>query len=205
MAGTRRPGTRKQRIVDVLEEAYVGHFSWDLRRFAASLALLGWRKALPESTVRDLTSRYVRGYLRQVDHYRRSEGDTDFGLYLDTSEGPVLELLTEARLLVRRDFLDQVTVVDGACVFRGGPGVRRLPRDELPACTLLVEGYSQALGNDVVLSMKQANVPAVSRFVDNEHIERYLDHEGHRTVVSQRALQVHTDPLLGHTDLGGRG
>ena len=37
----------------------------------------------------------------------------------------------------------------------------------LPAYNLLVEGYSQALDNDVVLSMKQANIPAVSRFVDS--------------------------------------
>jgi uncharacterized protein (DUF2252 family) len=75
----------------------------------------------------------------------------------------------------------------------------------LPAYNLLVEGFSQALDNDVVLSMKQANVPAVSRFVDSSEVEKYFDHEGHRTVVSQRALQVHTDPLLGYTDLGGVG
>jgi uncharacterized protein (DUF2252 family) len=57
----------------------------------------------------------------------------------------------------------------------------------------------------VVLSMKQANVPAVSRFVDTSSVERYFEHEGHRTVVSQRALQVHTDPLLGYTSLDGVG
>jgi uncharacterized protein (DUF2252 family) len=75
----------------------------------------------------------------------------------------------------------------------------------LPAYNLLVEGYSQALDNDVVLSMKQANVPALSRFVDSSAVEGYFEHEGHRTVVSQRALQVHTDPLLGYAELGGVG
>ena len=70
---------------------------------------------------------------------------------------------------------------------------------------MLVEGYSQALDNDVVLSMKQANMPAISRFVDADEVDRYFDHEGHRTVVSQRALQVHTDPMLGYTELGGVG
>ena len=53
--------------------------------------------------------------------------------------------------------------------------------------------------------MKQANVPAVSRFVDSAAVEKYFDHEGHRTVVSQRALQVHTDPLLGYTSIDGVG
>ena len=53
--------------------------------------------------------------------------------------------------------------------------------------------------------MKQANVPAVSRFVDTAEVDAYFEHEGHRTVVSQRALQVHTDPLLGYTDIDGTG
>jgi uncharacterized protein (DUF2252 family) len=236
--------------VNDFDEAYLGHFTWDLRRFAASLALMGWRKALPEAVVRDLVARYVRAYLSQVNHYLRSEEDDDFGLFLDNTEGPVLGILSQARRLSRRDLLDDATVIDGdRRVFREGPGVRRLGRDEhrrvlrafedylttipsskrfdrdlfyevrdavgrsgfgigsagLPAYNLLVEGYSQALDNDVVLSMKQANVPAVSRFVDAAEIERYFDHEGHRTVVSQRALQVHTDPLLGHTSMDGRG
>jgi uncharacterized protein (DUF2252 family) len=45
----------------------------------------------------------------------------------------------------------------------------------------------------------------VSRFVDTTDVEQYFEHEGHRTVVSQRALQVHTDPLLGHTTIDGVG
>jgi uncharacterized protein (DUF2252 family) len=236
--------------VNDFDEAYVGHFTWDLRRFAAGLALMGWRKALPEAIVRDLVARYVRAYLSQVNHYLRSEEDDDFGLFLDNTEGPVLDILSQARRLSRRDLLDDATVIAGdSRIFREGSGVRRLGRDEhrkvlrafeeylttippskrfdrdlfyevrdavgrsgfgigsagLPAYNLLVEGYSQALDNDVVLSMKQANVPAVSRFVDTDEVERYFDHEGHRTVVSQRALQVHTDPLLGHTQMDGRG
>jgi uncharacterized protein (DUF2252 family) len=70
---------------------------------------------------------------------------------------------------------------------------------------VLVEGYSQALDNDVVLSMKQANVPALSRFADSQEVRSYFEHEGQRTVVSQRALQAHTDPLLGYTTVDGVG
>ncbi len=236
--------------VNDFDEAYVGCFTWDLRRFAASLALMGWQKALPEDAVRDLVGSYLRAYLAQVDHYVGSDDDHDFGLYLDNTQGPVLEMLTHARCLSRRDLLDGVTHLEGGVrVFREGSGVRRLGRDErrkvmrafedylttipeskrfdrdlfyevrdvvgrsgfgigsagLPAYNILVEGYSQALDNDVVLSMKQANVPAVGRFVDTGDVEGYFDHEGHRTVVSQRALQVHTDPLLGHTSIDGRG
>ena len=75
----------------------------------------------------------------------------------------------------------------------------------LPAYTVLVEGFNQALENDVVLSMKQANVPAVSRFVDHDAVESYFENEAHRTVVSQRSLQVHTDPMLGWTTIDDVG
>ena len=33
----------------------------------------------------------------------------------------------------------------------------------------------------------------------------YFKHHGHRTAVSQRALQAHADPLLGHTEIDGIG
>ena len=75
----------------------------------------------------------------------------------------------------------------------------------LPAYTVLIEGYNQALDNDVVLSMKQGNVAAPSRVVTDPEIAGHFRHHGHRTAVSQRALQAHADPLLGWTDLDGVG
>jgi len=75
----------------------------------------------------------------------------------------------------------------------------------LPAYNVLIEGYNQALDNDLVLSMKQGNVAAPSRVVTDERIASYFKHHGHRTAVSQRALQAHADPLLGHTELDGVG
>ena len=235
--------------VNDFDEAYLGRFTWDLQRFAASLALVGWQKALPEEDVRRLIGKYLRSYLSQVDAYRHSDDD-DFALHLDNTHGPIKLALVSARLRRRADLLDASTLVtDGTRMFRDDDSVRRLAKTErakvlraferylesipedkrfdrelfyelrdvvgksgfgigsagLPAYNLLVEGFSQALDNDVVLSMKQANIPAVSRFVDTGEVEKYFDHEGHRTVVSQRALQVHTDPMLGHTTLDGVG
>ncbi|MGZ4438009.1 MAG: DUF2252 domain-containing protein [Nocardioidaceae bacterium] len=236
--------------VNDFDEAYVGHYTWDLERFVASLALMGWQKALPEEIVRDLVGKYLRSYLAQVSHYAEVESDDDFALHLDNTEGPIHEVLVAARSASRVALLDSMTRrEDGVRVFSDGPGVRRLGNAErrqvekafasyldtippskrydrdlfyevrdvvgrsgfgigsagLPAYNVLVEGYSQSLDNDVVLSMKQANVPAVSRFVETGTVESYFEHEGHRTVVSQRALQAHTDPLLGHTSLDGTG
>ena len=230
--------------INDFDEAYVGHFTWDLQRFAASLALVAWQKALPEDAIRKLIARYARSYLAQVNHYVASDTDDDFEIRLDKADGPVLIALQEARSMRRADLLDEMTVLTkGVRRFAEGGRARRLKRDErakvvaafrayldtipeskrfdralfyelrdvvgksgfgigsagLPAYNVLVEGYSQALDNDVVLSMKQANIPAVSRFVDTSAVDAYFEHEGHRTSVSQRALQVHTDPLLGHT------
>ena len=235
--------------INDFDEAYLGRFTWDLQRFAASLALTGWQKALPEDDVRALIGKYVRSYLAQVDEYRKSEDD-DFALHLDNTEGPVHEAIVAARHQRRADLLDQATVlVEAARLLREDGSVRRLGKRErakvvrafeayletipgdkrfdrelfyelrdvagksgfgigsagLPAYNVLVEGYSQALDNDVLLSMKQANVPAVSRFVDTSEVDSYFEHEGHRTVVSQLALQVHTDPLLGYTEIDGVG
>jgi uncharacterized protein (DUF2252 family) len=236
--------------INDFDEAYLGRFTWDLQRFAASLALVAWQKALPEDAIRKLIARYARSYLAQVNHYVASDSDDDFEITLDTAYGPVLIALEEARAMRRADLLDGMTVMQkGIRKFADDPSMRRLPREEraevvaafraylesipqskrfdrelfyelrdvvgksgfgigsagLPAYNVLVEGYSQALDNDVVLSMKQANIPAVSRFVDTSQVDAYFEDEGHRTSVSQRALQVHTDPLLGHTVVGGVG
>jgi uncharacterized protein (DUF2252 family) len=236
--------------VNDFDEAYIGHFTWDLQRFAASMALMAWRKALPEEDVRGLVGRYLHGYLDQVGHYLEEEHDEDFALRLDNTEGPILALLEQARLKRRVELLDPLTSTEaGVRMFRESGKVRRLDDGErrsveeafqryldtipqskkidrdlfydvrdvvgvtgfgigsagLPAYNVLVEGFNQGLDNDVVLSMKQANVPAVSRFVDRASVEGYFGNEGHRTVVSQRALQAHTDQLLGHTEIDGAG
>jgi uncharacterized protein (DUF2252 family) len=235
--------------VNDFDEAYVGHFTWDVTRFAASLALLGWRKALSDADISALVGRYCRAYLDQVRWFTDSDADRAFALRLDSTDGPVLQALERARRRTRVGLLDAVTEISGSTrTLREGAGVRRLGDDErarvlaayeqyletipaskrmrgvayavkdvvgrsgfgigsagLPAYTLLIEGPNQALDNDVVLSMKQGNVAAPSRVVTDAAVAGHFDHHGHRTAMSQRALQAHADPLLGWTDLDGVG
>ena len=75
----------------------------------------------------------------------------------------------------------------------------------LPSYNLLLEGHTQALENDVIIYMKQAQVPAVARWIDDERVRGYFHHQGHRTAESQRALQAHADSWLGYTELNGVG
>lgn len=59
----------------------------------------------------------------------------------------------------------------------------------LPSYNLLVEGQAQALDNDVVLYMKQGQVPAVSRFVSDERIRDFFGTSGasHGAVAARAA------------------
>jgi uncharacterized protein (DUF2252 family) len=237
--------------VNDFDEAYLGPFTWDLRRFAASLGLIGWSKALPDDVIAGLVATYARAYVEQIRWFVESDRDHEWALRLDTARGPLLDVLQHARLSTRGALLDRLTYVDRyERRFRDGAGVRRLDGDEreevlaaferyvgtvpqepasapssvsfavkdvvgrsgfgigsagLPAYNVLVEGRSQALENDVVLSMKQGGTSALQRFVDDEHIRAYFRHDGHRTAVSQRALQAHADPWLGWTEVRGTG
>ena len=232
--------------VNDFDEAYLGHWTWDLRRFVASLALLCWQKALPDRVIDDLVGTYVRAYVDQVRHYVSVADDTEWALTLANASGAVLDALHRAKLRTRYALLESVTVVDGyRRQFASQDGVRQLPSDErtavveafaeyqetipdlkrgsrvmfdvldvvgkagfgigsagLPAYNVLIEGFNQALDNDVVLTLKQGNVAAPSRVVD---LHSPFLHHGHRTVLSQRALQAHADRFLGWTSLGGHG
>jgi uncharacterized protein (DUF2252 family) len=236
--------------VNDFDEAYLGHFTWDIKRMVASVALLGWMKAISDDNIASLIETYVRAYMHQVHYFVNSDRDHEYSLRLETTDGDVRKMLLETRLNTRVDLLDRTTLVDEDFDrrFRRGPGVRELDDAErakvqdayeaylktipeakrfrsltyqvkdivgrkgfgigsagLPAYNILVEGPTQALENDVVLSMKQGNIAAPSRIVRDERIERYFKHHGHRTAVSQRALQAHADPWLGYTEIEGIG
>jgi uncharacterized protein (DUF2252 family) len=235
--------------VNDFDEAFVGHFTWDLQRFAASIALMCWQKALSDEEITTLIETFVHAYARQVRSFVDVEDDSSFSLNLDTARGAVLSALQSARLSTRAQMLDRMTRVDQwDRRFRDAAGMRRLDdaeRDKvieafdryletipktkrfrgiaydikdvigktglgigsagLPAYTVLIEGFNQALDNDVVLSIKQGNIAAPSRVVDDPDVRKYFKHHGHRTAVSQRALQAHADPLLGYTDIDGIG
>jgi uncharacterized protein (DUF2252 family) len=235
--------------VNDFDEAFVGHFTWDLQRFAASVALMGWQKALSDSVIGDLITTFVRSYLKQVRWFRQTDDDSTFSLNLETARGAVLSALQDSRRSTRYAMLDRTTYVNESNRrFRDIAGVRRLDQAEydkvnaafeayqetipkskrfrevaydvkdivgrtgfgigsagLPSYNVLIEGFNQALDNDIVLSMKQGNVAAPSRVVDDEEVHKYFKHHGHRTAVSQRALQAHADPLLGYTELDGIG
>ncbi|MEU5530646.1 DUF2252 domain-containing protein [Micromonospora chersina] len=236
--------------VNDFDEAYVGPFSWDLKRFAASVALLGYAKALSDRVIGELVAAFARSYLAELRAIAAGGDDAIGSITLENADGVLRRVLQQARLNTRVDLLATQTTIDDydrrfslvdgvheidaatrerVCaayeayletrpasagrlrpvaarikdvVLRKGVGIGSAG---LPSYNLLLEGHTQALENDVVLYMKQAQVPAVARHIDDERVRSYFRHQGHRTAESQRALQAYADPWLGFTELDGVG
>ncbi|MGD6746017.1 DUF2252 domain-containing protein [Streptomyces sp. BH106] len=236
--------------VNDFDEAYVGPFTWDLKRFAASMALVGYSKALSDEQITDLVRTYAAAYRERIHALATgAKSDEVPPFTLDTADGPLLEALRDARSLTRFGLLESMTEIrEFERRFAEGGGsieldaatrykvlaafdgyLETLPEASLsrpdsyrvkdvvgrrgigigsaglPSYNILLEGNSDALENDVVIYMKQAQTPAVSRHITDPAIRGYFQHEGHRTVISQRALQAHADPWLGWTELDGAG
>ncbi|CAM3901644.1 DUF2252 domain-containing protein [Smaragdicoccus niigatensis] len=233
--------------VNDFDEAYVGAFTWDVQRLAASIALVGYAKALSDKTISDLVTAFAAAYRSQIGDIARAGGGAEFTL--DTASGPILDTLHQSRLLTRVALLDSQTVVESYDRhFRIGGGVIQLDESTkaevlasfedylttlpsttrarpgalrvkdvvgrrgvgigsagLPSYNLLLEGFTDALENDVIIYMKQGQTPAVSKHITDPAIRNYFEHEGQRTVISQRALQAHADPWLGYAVLRGQG
>ncbi|PWU47154.1 DUF2252 domain-containing protein [Micromonospora globispora] len=236
--------------VNDFDEAYVGPFSWDLRRFAASVALLGYAKALSDRVIGDLVGAFARSYLTELRAIAAGGDDAIGSITLENADGVLRRVLQQARLNTRVDLLATQTTIDNyERRFSLGDGVFEIDQDTrdkvcaafqaylgtlpeatarhrpvearikdvvlrkgvgigsagLPSYNLLLEGHTQALENDVVIYMKQAQVPAVARHIDDERVRGYFRHQGHRTAESQRALQAYADPWVGFTELDGAG
>ncbi|MFH8475210.1 DUF2252 domain-containing protein [Streptomyces sp. NPDC018000] len=239
--------------VNDFDEAYVGPFTWDLKRFAASVALIGYAKALGDDQITELVRVYAAAYRERIHALAagvKSGNTAELPPFtLDTAQGPLLGALRDARSLTRFSLLDSMTEIrDFERRFAAGGGsvdldaatrykvlaafdgyLETLPESSLtrpdsyrvkdvvgrrgigigsaglPSYNILLEGNSDALENDVVIYLKQAQTPAVSRHITDAAVREYFQHEGHRTVISQRALQAHADPWLGWTELDGAG
>ncbi|GAB7048756.1 DUF2252 domain-containing protein [Catenuloplanes indicus JCM 9534] len=232
--------------VNDFDEAYVGPFSWDLKRFAASVALIGYAKALSDDVIGGLVTVFARAYLTELGAIARGGDDAIGSITLANADGVLLKVLQQARLNTRVDLLAAQTTIDNYerrftladgvyeiddvvretvtaafqhylgtlprrrsveahikdIVLRKGVGIGSAG---LPSYNILLEGHTQALENDVIIYMKQAQVPAVARHIGDRAVHGYFTHQGHRTSESQRALQAHADPWLGYTEIDGVG
>jgi uncharacterized protein (DUF2252 family) len=75
--------------VNDFDEAYLGHFTWDIKRMVASVALLGWMKAISDANIAWLIETYVRAYIQQVHYFVDSDRDHEYSLRLETTDGEI--------------------------------------------------------------------------------------------------------------------
>ncbi|HWS81237.1 MAG TPA: DUF2252 family protein, partial [Rubrobacter sp.] len=61
--------------VNDFDEAYLGYFTWDIKRMVASVALLAWMKAISDADIASLIETYVRAYVEQVRYFVESDRD----------------------------------------------------------------------------------------------------------------------------------
>ncbi|HVG00908.1 MAG TPA: DUF2252 domain-containing protein [Chloroflexia bacterium] len=235
--------------VNDFDEAYVAPFTWDVKRLVASLALLGYEKALSDDEIREMVRTTVRSYVRQVATFANTPETQNFALTLSNTKGKLLDVLRATRLNTRWGLLQRFTQVENYdrrfiidrstskvdaetrkkvekafeeylttipeskrfnrvsynikdVVAKRGVGIGSAG---LPSFNVLVEGNTQALENDIIIYMKQAQTASPSRVIEDPNIKGYFQHDGHRTVLSQRALQAYADPWLGYTTLNGAG
>ncbi|HEV2742731.1 MAG TPA: DUF2252 family protein, partial [Rubrobacter sp.] len=133
--------------VNDFDEAYLGHFTWDIKRMVASVALLAWMKAISDADIAGLIETYVRAYVENVRYFVHSDRDHEYSLRLETTDGEVKEILLETRLNTRVDLLERTTLIDGDYErkFRRGPGVRDLDDAERAEVQAAYESYLETI------------------------------------------------------------
>ena len=98
--------------VNDFDEAYVGPFTWDLKRFAASVALIGYAKALGDEQITELVEVYAGAYRERIHALATgAKSDEVPPFTLDTADGPLLGALRAARSLTRFALLDSMTEI----------------------------------------------------------------------------------------------
>ncbi|ANZ19253.1 hypothetical protein SNOUR_30040 [Streptomyces noursei ATCC 11455] len=227
-------------------ESYVGPFTWDLKRCAASVALLGHARGLSDTRITELVRAFAAAYREHV-HALASDADTAPPCTLDTADGPLLAVLRAARgrtragLLASRtercdgerrlavghdgvelDAAARYTVLaafDGyletlpessltrpeAYRIKDVVGRRGTGTADAEAYDLLLEGGSDVLESDVVLTMRRARTPSLARYRPLPDVAEHVRHDGQLAVLARCALQTHADPWLGWTALDDAG
>ena len=132
--------------VNDFDEAYLGHVSWDLRRFAASFALMAWRKALSDDAIGELIGVYLRSYLDQVEAFTRSDEDRSFALVKGNTHGAVRDVILETATRTRLALLQRITVVEEhERRFADRPQNRRLDDGERAEVMAALDRYRETV------------------------------------------------------------
>lgn len=149
--------------VNDFDEAYVGPFIWDLKRFSASMALVGYGKALSDKQIGDAVRCYARAYQERIHLLATEQASEDVpGFTLRNTKGPLLGLLRLARLQNQPELLDGMTEIrDADRRFTRGGGAVELDKKMRDKVLAAYESYLKTLPDTNTSSPKARNVKDV--------------------------------------------
>lgn len=133
--------------VNDFDEAYVGPFIWDTKRFLASIALIGYAKALSDDQITQLVKAYATAYRERIHTLATSKDHEKVPRFtLDTAKGPLLEALRDARVQTRVGLLNSMTEIhDGERRFKAGGGAIQLDAATREKVVAALKAYLKTL------------------------------------------------------------
>lgn len=118
--------------VNDFDEATLAPFTWDVKRFCTSLALIGYQKALSDIEIRDVIRIAAQSYARQVARFATdTKGNYQYVIDSSNAEGAVLEVLRKGKQLTRFGLLDNETdIINGDRQFKNNNDFIQLTDEE---------------------------------------------------------------------------
>lgn len=105
-------GTAVFRVSD-FDEAYLGQYTWDLRRLATSLVLAGRANGVADADLRTAIGTLVGAYADKMTDFKGSSAEASFRLTKSTTTGVVDDLIAAADAKTRASLLSKYTQVSG--------------------------------------------------------------------------------------------
>ena len=117
------------------------------KRFAASVALIGYAKALSDEQITELVRVYAAAYRERIHALATGAKNDEVPPFtLDTAEGPLLDALRDARSLTRFGLLDSMTEIrDFERRFAPGGGAIELDAATRYKVLAAFDGYLETL------------------------------------------------------------
>lgn len=149
--------------VNDFDEATLAPFTWDVKRFCASLALVGYQKAMSDSEIEALIRHAAQSYVRQIARFT-VEQDRSFALNTHNTSGPVLDVLYQAKQLTRVGLLNAETdIIEGNRKFKDNKNFIKLTDAEKKKVEAALEEYYTTIPSRKKRSRMTYKVKDISR------------------------------------------
>ncbi|MDO8329446.1 MAG: DUF2252 family protein [Fluviicoccus sp.] len=99
--------------VSDFDEGYLGQYTWDLRRLAASMVLAGRETGVNDSNITTAINTMVGAYVDQMSSFKGSSAELTFQLKSSNTGGAVKDTITAAAGKTRASLLSKYTQLSG--------------------------------------------------------------------------------------------